>query len=238
MAYARQKSPRRGRRNRLLVRGSRSRNSSKLRITYDYSDDLNASYRISSHRGNHRIRRYISPPSIPSSKGGKPRADRWHPRWPLVKLLENSDRADGTATERRQGMEKGDMPLSLSLCEHPWKTVSVCELRFGHISRSSLDLLRLNSLQLAHTASYSSLWPVASTLSTSPSYELALEETRGPPHMSASQPKPLNCFHHKSRYSWRIYIHRDNLPPEPRHERCSWNTRVAPTINPPPPLLW
>lgn len=115
MAYARQKSPRRGRRNRLLARGSRSRNSSKLRITYDYSDDLNASYRISSHRGNHRIRRYISPPSIPSSKGGKPRADRWHPRWPLVKLLENSDRADGTATERRQGMEKGDMPLSLSL---------------------------------------------------------------------------------------------------------------------------
>lgn len=84
MAYARQKSPRRGRRNRLLARGSRSRNSSKLRITHDYSDDLNASYRISSHRGNHRIRRYISPPSIPSSKGGKPRADRWHPRWPLV----------------------------------------------------------------------------------------------------------------------------------------------------------
>lgn len=130
------------------------------------------------------------------------------------------------------------LSLSLPLCEHPWKTVSVCELRFGHISRSSLDLLRLNSLQLAHTASYSSLWPVASTLSTSPSYELAFEETRGPPHMSASQPKPLNCFHHKSRYSWRIYIHRDNLPPEPRHERCSWNTRVAPTINPPPPLLW
>lgn len=52
MVYARQKSPRRGRRNRLLARGSRSRNGSKLRITHDYSDDLNASYRISSHRGN------------------------------------------------------------------------------------------------------------------------------------------------------------------------------------------
>lgn len=70
----RNREARRAKRNRLLLaRSSRSRNSSKLRITHDYSDDLNASYRISFERGKPSLSPIYFLLSSPLGKEGEGR---------------------------------------------------------------------------------------------------------------------------------------------------------------------